>query len=87
MNLTDQQWAVIEPLIPPLPKRKDGKGRPWKDCRSVLDGILWILRTGAPWQDLPDKKYPPFQTCHRRFQMWIKTGVFENILQALANDL
>jgi transposase len=52
----------------------------------VLNGILWILRTGAPWKDLPDR-YPPFQTCHRRFQKWIEEGVLSAILEALALDL
>ena len=87
MDLTDEQWTIIQPLIPDFPKRFDGKGRPWRDSRDVLNGILWILRTGAPWYDIP-KRYPPFQTsCHRRFQQWVRSGVFENILQALASDL
>jgi len=51
-----------------------------------MSGILWILRTGAPWHDMPDR-YPPYQTCHRRFQQWVRSGVFEHILQALATDL
>lgn len=86
MDLTDEQWVVIQPLIPVLPKREDGKGRPWRDSREIMNGILWILRTGAAWQDIPDR-YPPFQTCHRRFQQWVRSGIFENILEALANDL
>ena len=67
MDLTDEQWEVLEPLIPVPPRRGDGRGRPWRDPRDVLNGILWILRTGAPWKDLPER-YPPYQTCHRRFQ-------------------
>lgn len=86
MDLTDEQWFIIQPLIPDLPRRPDGKGRPWKDSREVMNGILWILRTGAPWHDMPER-YPPYQTCHRRFQQWVRTGVFEQILQALATDL
>ncbi len=86
MDLTDEQWTVISPLIPDLPKRPDGKGRPWRDSREVMNGILWILRTGAPWHDMPDR-FPPYQTCHRRFQQWVRSGVFEHILQALATDL
>jgi transposase len=61
MDLTDQQWEVLEPLIPDPPQREDGRGRPWRDPRDVLNGILWILRTGAPWKDLPER-YPPYQT-------------------------
>jgi len=86
MDLTDEQWAVIQPLIPDPPKRPDGKGRPWKDARDVINGVLWALRTGAPWYDLPDR-YPPYQTCHRRFQHWVRSGVFEKVLQTLADDL
>ena len=86
MDLTDEQWSVIQPLIPEPPRRPDGRGRPWRDCREVMNGILWILRTGACWYDLPDR-YPPYQTCHRRFQQWVRSGVFEHILQALADDL
>ena len=86
MDLTDEQWTVLQPLIPNPTKRFDGKGRPWKDPRDVMNGILWILRTGAPWYDMPDR-YPPFQTCHRRFQQWVRSGIFENILQALSTDL
>src|SRR5215831_7114863 len=57
-----------------------------KSRRSVMNGILWVLRTGAPWADLPDQ-YPPFQTCHRRFQQWVRSGVMTKIMTALANDL
>ena len=57
MDLTNEQWAVIQPLIPQAPKREDGRGRPRVDDRAILDGILWIMRTGAPWKDLPER-YP-----------------------------
>jgi transposase len=86
MDLTDEQWAVIAPLIPESPRRADGRGRPWKPSREVLDGVLWILRTGAQWHDLPER-YPPYQTCHRRYQAWVREGTLERILEALANDL
>ncbi len=46
-DLTDSQWAVLDPLIPEPSRRKDGRGRPWKNRRSVLNAILWVLRTGA----------------------------------------
>ena len=49
MDLTDEQWEVLEPLLPELPRRADGKGRPWREPRGVLNGILWVLHTGAPW--------------------------------------
>lgn len=86
MDLKDEQWAVIEPLLPKLPRRPDGRGRPWKETRAVFNGILWILRTGAPWHDMPDR-YPPYQTCHRRFQQWVKNGTMTKVLRALAEDL
>lgn len=86
MDLTDAQWAVIGPLLPKPRVRKDGRGRPWRDSRDVLNGILWVLRTGAPWKDVPDR-YPPYQTCHRRFQAWNRTGAMQDALRALAQDL
>jgi hypothetical protein len=49
MDLTDEQWTVLEPLIGEMPRRADGRGRPWRSSREVLNGILWILRTGAQW--------------------------------------
>ena len=86
MDLTDEQWKVLEPLIPAPPQREDGRGRPWRDPRDVLNGILWILRTGAPWKDLPERN-PPYHTCHRRFQKWVEEGVLSRVLEALAQDL
>ena len=85
MDLTDDQWDILRPVFVE-PRRKDGKGRPPGEARPVLNGVLWILRTGAPWKDLPDR-YPPYQTCHRRFQKWQQDGRFEVILQVLAQDL
>ena len=85
MDLTDKQWSVLEPFFRPT-VRADGRGRPWRDAREVLNGVLWILRTGAPWKDLPDR-YPPYQTCHRRFQQWRRTGLLRDVLQRLAEDL
>ena len=68
-ELSDAQWELIEPILRPK-RRSDGRGRPWQDTRAVLNGILWVLGTGAQWRELP-KKYPPYQTCHRRFQQWV----------------
>jgi transposase len=86
MDITDEQWAIIKPFIPQPVPRADGKGRPRVDDRAIMNGILWILRTGAPWQDLPGR-YPSRPTCHRRFQSWSRDGTLERILQALAQDL
>jgi transposase len=85
-DLTDAQRAILDTLIPEPTPRRDGRGRPWKDRRAVLNGILWVLRTGAPWADVPDR-YPSYQTCHRRFQQWVRSGVMKGILEALALDL
>jgi transposase len=85
-ELSDEQWLIIEPLLGEMPRRADGRGRPWRDNREVINGILWILRTGAAWADLPER-FPPYQTCHRRFQIWVKDGTLRRILEALAEDL
>ena len=85
-DLTDEQWGILDILIPEPIARRDGRGRPWKPRRSVLNGILWVLRTGAPWSDLPEY-YPSYQTCHRRFQQWVRSGIMRVILEALAEDL
>ena len=86
MDVTDEQWAMLESLIPEEERQPSGRGRPWRPARDVFNGILWILQTGARWQDLP-ARYPPYQTVHRRFSHWVDTGVFDLMLQALAEDL
>ena len=85
MDLTDAQWQILEPVFRPTPRR-DGRGRPWRETRAVLNGVLWVLCTGAPWHDLPPR-YPPYQTCHRRFQSWQRTSVVRRVLRRLAEDL
>ena len=86
MELTNEQWNRIEPIILSSTPTKDPRGRPARDPRKVMNGILWILRTGAPWKDMP-ARYPPYQTCHRRFQQWVEQGVFRRIAQELVEDL
>lgn len=71
---------------PEAPRREDGKGRPRVNNRKKLDGILWIMRTGAPCKDLPERCLS-YQTCQRRFQEWVKAGVFEDILKAVVKDM
>ena len=85
MDLRDEQWEVLKPLFERV-KGLEKRGRPSQDARSVVNGVLWVLRTGAPWHDLPHR-YPPYQTCHRRFQQWQRSGLFERLLQTLAEDL
>lgn len=86
MELTDKQWELIEPLLPEGKSGPGKKGRPRRDDRAIVDGILWILRTGAPWKDLPGR-YPPRNTCHHRFQEWANDGTLERVLEAIARDL
>lgn len=85
MDITNEQWEIIAPIIK-IPARKNRQGRPRRNDRPILDGVLWILRTGAPWKDLPDR-YPPYQTCHRRFKEWSEREIFAEILAALAQDM
>jgi transposase len=85
-ELTAAQWAMLAPYFSSPPPRSDGRGRPWKDARQVLQGVLFVLRTGCAWADLP-RCYPPRSTCHDRFQLWIEAGVFEALLDDLAEHL
>jgi transposase len=81
-NLTDAQWEYLKPFVEWEQERRqraDRRGGRFSDARRVLDGVLWILRTGAPGHDLPPR-YGPYQTCHRRFQQWRQTGVLDGIL-------
>jgi transposase len=84
-ELTEEQWAVVEPVLRGA-RRADNRGRPWHDTRSVLNGVFWVLGTGAQWRELPEK-YPPYQTCHRRFQQWTRSGKLEEALKLLARLL
>lgn len=84
-RLTDEQWKILEPLLASGPSSARGRP-PVHDDRSALNGILWVLRTGAAWADLPER-FPSSSTCYRRFSKWVKSGVFRKILEALARDL
>ena len=78
-ELTDAQWAAVEPLLP-RPTRRGG--HPWRDHRQVFNGILWVLVTGARWRTLP-KEYGPWSACHDRFRRWRDAGLFDRLLSAL----
>src|ERR1700744_2427781 len=67
--ITDAQWAKLEDLLPEPRRRRDGKGRPQACNRACLEGILWVLRTGARWRDMPER-YPSPSTCWRRLVEW-----------------
>ena len=86
MDLTNEQWGLIAVLLPKPRVRRDGRGRPWRDPRDVVNGILWVLRTGAPWKDLP-ARYPSYSTCFRRFQKWSEDGTLKKVLRCLYKHL
>jgi len=75
--LSEAQWKKIAPLLPKPPKQHKG-GRPWIENRGVLEGILWILRSGARWQDLPEK-FPHPSTCWRRLRDWEELGFVQKL--------
>ena len=76
-DLTDFEWSVIEPLLP-----RKSRGVPRVDDRRVLNGIFWVLRSGAPWADLPGR-YGPHTTCYNRFRRWSKAGIWDRIMDAI----
>ena len=86
MRLDEDIWEKISTLIPKPKKGPVGQGRPPQPRKAVLEGILWVLKSGARWKDLP-KDYPPYQSCHRIFQDWQTAGVYEQILSTLTADL
>lgn len=81
-ELTDKQWKRLEPL---LPAQKPKTGRPNNDHRTVINGILWVLRTGAPWRDLPER-YGKWETVSSRFYRWRKAGLWDEIWSQLQRD-
>ena len=85
MRLSDNQWDILKPMLPKLQVRKDGKGRPWRENREVLEGVLWVLKTGSRWRDLP-KEYPLYPTCYRRFRLWNGSGTIDKILKKLSKS-
>lgn len=77
--LTESEWSIIQPILPNKPR-----GIPRVDDRQVLNGIFWVLRSGAPWRDLPDC-YGPYTTCYNRFNRWRKAGIWDEILSVVAD--
>jgi transposase len=80
--LTDAQWHQIEIL---LPSQKGKQGRPRKDDRLIIEGILWSLRTGAPWRDLPNT-FGSWETVYGRFRDWTLSGLWQKIFDALKKN-
>ncbi len=80
-ELTDQEWEQIADLFP---KENTGRpGRPSKDNRTMLNAVVWLARSGAPWRDLPER-YGPWETVYSRFRKWIDDGVLDNIFRILS---
>jgi transposase len=77
-ELADDEWAAIKPMLPSKPR-----GVLRVNDRRVLNGIFWVLRSGAPWRDLPDA-FGPYTTCYNRFVRWRRAGVWSRIIDALA---
>ena len=77
-ELTDNEWSAIKPMLPNKPR-----GAPRVNDRRVLNGIFWVLRSGAPWRDLPDN-FGPYTTCYNRFVRWRRAGVWAKLMSALA---
>jgi len=77
-ELTDQQWAALAPLLPP---RQPKTGRPNTDHRTVLNGILWKIRTGAPWRDVPER-YGSWHTLSSRCRRWRLVGIWDQVFAA-----
>lgn len=81
-RMTDEEWAIFEPF---LVRRSALGGRPPADHRRTLDGVAWIGRTGSPWRDLPDE-FGKWNSVWRQFRRWCDTGVWDEMLQALADS-
>jgi hypothetical protein len=79
--LTDEEWEIVEPLIP----HKPPTGWPYLDHRSVLGGILWVARTGSSWREMPEE-FGKWETVYRRYELWVKQGLWERMLQALGEE-
>jgi len=84
-ELSDRQWARISPHFPHTPHYRHG-GRPCENHRSLVNGILWILHTGAPWRDLPER-YGPWQTVFYHFNHWRQDGTWNRLVTSLLDEL
>ena len=80
-TLTDSQWERIKDMLPANGQR----GNQWKDHRMVINGILWILKNGAPWRSLPPR-YGHWKTVFKRFRLWTRQGLWDRILERLQSD-
>jgi transposase len=79
-ELSDHEWTAIKPMLPNKPR-----GVPRVNGRRILNGIFWVLRSGAPWHDLPSN-FGPYTTCYNRFVRWRRAGVWAKLMSAFADD-
>lgn len=86
-DLTEAEWRVLKELLPVEREAGErGRGRPPEDNRNVVNGILWRLRCGTPWRDVPEK-YGKWNSVYRRFRRWSEAGVWESVAIALAETM
>ena len=81
-DLTEAEWRILKDLLP-IERKNRGRGRPPEQNRSIINGILWRLRCGAPWRDVPPK-YGSWNTIYRRFRRWSEAGIWETVAVMLA---
>ena len=81
MNLTIEQRDRLRAILPQYPEKPVGRKR--ADLIKVIKAIVWVLESGARWEDIDKQRFAPYQTCHRYFQEWVQSGVFEEALAAL----
>ena len=84
-DITDEEWQRVAPMLPELRPRAELRGRPLANTRSVLNGVLWVIYSGATWSAMP-RKYPSYQTCHRRFKAWHQAGVLKRVMDQLFGE-
>ncbi|MGR5154200.1 IS5 family transposase [Photobacterium swingsii] len=83
-EIPDEVWTLLEPLLPE--QNSHQKGHPYKDHRLVLNGIFWVLCSGAPWRDVPER-YGSWKTIYNRFYRWSKNGLLDCIFNRLLTEL
>lgn len=81
-EINDPDWERIQDVLPP---ENTGEGRPSKPNRVMLNGMLWKVKTGAPWRDLPPR-FGPWKTVYSRFRLWSKNDVFQKVFESLSSD-
>jgi hypothetical protein len=79
-RLTEEKWELVRPI---LPGRKPQRGRPRRDQRQVLRGVLWVMDTGASWRNLPEEEFGPWQTIYGHYRKWLKEGLWSQIVEVL----